>query len=94
MSVWNGMAIKSSIARARHDLPFWALQAATPKTAVRLFQGWPPIEHEEVGHGRPLQYSRESMPPLVIRPRLFPKMKTFRTVAQLQSSLLHYVKLK
>jgi hypothetical protein len=36
------------------------LRAAILETTVRLFQGWP-AGGRKVGHGRPLQYFRESM---------------------------------
>jgi hypothetical protein len=34
-----------------HRMP--ALWAATPETAVRPFQGWPPAGHRRVRHGGP-----------------------------------------
>jgi len=34
-----------------HRLP--ALQAATPETAVRPIQRWPPARHKGVGHDKP-----------------------------------------
>jgi hypothetical protein len=37
---WHGTP--QSIAKARHALPFYALLAATPETAFRPVQGWPP----------------------------------------------------
>jgi hypothetical protein len=51
-----------------------ALRAATPETAIRTFQGWPPTGHGKVEHtlGSP-------WPPLEIRPCL--RRQTFSLVA-------------
>jgi hypothetical protein len=43
MGIWQGAAMDSLIiARVCHALPFYDLRAATPETAIPLFQGWPP----------------------------------------------------
>jgi hypothetical protein len=41
------------IARARHALHLYALQAATPETVLELFQEWPPAEHPAACSLRP-----------------------------------------
>jgi hypothetical protein len=38
-----------------------SLQAATSKTVIGPYQGWPPTGHRAVGHGGLYRYFRESM---------------------------------
>jgi hypothetical protein len=42
--IWQGVSMDSLEyqSRACHALPLYALWAATPKTALRPFQKWPP----------------------------------------------------
>jgi hypothetical protein len=62
MRIWQGMAI----ATALQALPFYALHAATPETAIWPFQGWLPTGRAACGHILP------PWTPHVVRLRAFP----------------------